>query len=70
MVPEATNRQLRIKWVKSYIGHAETQKRTIRALGLRRLGDVVVKPDSPSVRGMVDAVSHLVQVEEVVDERA
>jgi large subunit ribosomal protein L30 len=70
MVPEGMSRQLRIKWVKSYIGYAEAQKRTIRALGLRRLGDVVVKPDSPSVRGMVDAVSHLVEVEEVVDERA
>ncbi len=70
MVPEAKSRQLRIKWVKSDIGYAESQKRTIRALGLRRLGDVVVKPDSPSVRGMVSAVSHLVQVEEVLDERA
>ncbi|MCL6429920.1 MAG: 50S ribosomal protein L30 [Anaerolineae bacterium] len=70
MVPEAKSRHLRIKWVKSDIGYAESQKRTIRALGLRRLGDVVVKPDSASVRGMVNAVSHLVEVEEVLDERA
>ncbi len=57
--------KLRITWVKSGIGYAETQKRTLRALGLRRLGGAVVKDDSPVVRGMVAAVAHLVQVEEV-----
>ena len=57
--------KLRITWVKSSIGYSERQKGTIRALGLRRLGDVVEQNDTPTVRGMVDKVSHLVQVEEI-----
>ncbi|MFH1085238.1 MAG: 50S ribosomal protein L30 [Chloroflexota bacterium] len=57
--------RLRIKYVKSAIGYHFTQKRTIRALGLRRLGDVVEQDDNPTVRGMVFKVQHLVQVEEV-----
>lgn len=57
--------KLRIKYVKSAIGYNVRQKRTIRALGLRRLGDVVEQEDAPAVRGMIERVSHLVQVEEV-----
>lgn len=57
--------KLRIKYVKSAIGYNIRQKRTIRALGLRRLGDVVEQEDAPAIRGMIDRVSHLVQVEEV-----
>jgi len=56
---------LRVTWVKSAIGYGADQKRTIRALGLRRLHQTVEHPDSPSVRGMVSAVRHLVQVEGV-----
>ena len=55
--------RLQITWVKSAIGYSERQKNTIRALGLRRLGDVVEQPDSPAIRGMLDKVSHLVRVE-------
>ena len=57
--------RLRIKYVKSSIGYNIRQKRTIEALGLRRLGDVVEQDDSSVVRGMVRKVRHLVQVEEV-----
>lgn len=57
---------LRIKWVKSAIGYASDQKATIRSLGLRRLQQVVEKPDTPAIRGMVQKVRHLVQVEETV----
>jgi large subunit ribosomal protein L30 len=56
---------LRVTWVKSAIGYGDDQKRTIKALGLRRLHQSVEHPDSPSVRGMVVAVRHLVQVEAV-----
>ncbi len=59
--------KLRITWVKSSIGYSKRQKGTIRALGFRRLGDVVEQADTPVIRGMVDKVSHLVQVEEVED---
>jgi large subunit ribosomal protein L30 len=57
--------KLRIAWVKSSIGYSHRQKGTIRALGLRHLGDVVEQADTPVIRGMVDKVSHLVQVEEI-----
>jgi large subunit ribosomal protein L30 len=59
--------KLRIKWVKSSIGYPRRQKGTIRALGLRHLGDLVEQADTPVIRGMVDKVSHLVQVEEIED---
>ena len=54
--------RLRVKQVKSGIGHAETYRRTLRALGIRHHQDEVVVPDNPSVRGMVFKVRHLVQV--------
>ena len=57
--------KLRITWVKSAIGYAEDQKRTIRALGLHRLHQAVEKEDSASLRGMLHKVKHLVRVEEV-----
>lgn len=57
--------RLKITWRRSAIGHGEDQKRTIRALGLRRLGHTVEHSDSRSVRGMITKVKHLVAVEEV-----
>ena len=57
--------RLRITWKKSAIGYQRDQKRTIRALGLRRLGQTVEHSDSRSVRGMITKVKHLVAVEEV-----
>ena len=59
------NKVLRITYVKSAIGYNVRQKRTIRALGLRRLGDVVEQQDTQPIRGMLDRVQHLVRVEEV-----
>jgi len=57
--------KLRVTWVKSAIGYPEPQKRTIRALGFHRLHQVVEHEATASVRGMVQKVIHLVQVEEV-----
>ena len=59
--------KLRITWVKSSIGYSRRQKGTIRALGLRRLGDVVEQANTPVIQGMVDKVSHLVEVEEIAE---
>ncbi len=59
--------KLRITWVKSSIGYSRRQKGTIRALGFRRLGDVVEQADTPVIRGMINKVSHLVLVEEIED---
>jgi large subunit ribosomal protein L30 len=56
--------RLRITYVRSASGHKVDQKRTIEALGLRRLGHSVEHSDSPSVRGMIHKVQHLVAVEE------
>ncbi len=54
--------RLRVKQVRSGIGHAETYRRTLRALGLRHHQAEVVLPDNPSVRGMLTKVRHLVSV--------
>ncbi len=59
------SKMLRITWVKSSIGYSMRQKGTIRALGLRRLGHSVQHADTPVIRGMVDRVNHLVEVQEV-----
>ena len=55
--------KIRVTWVKSFIGYAKDQRQTIRALGLHRLNQTVEHEDSPVVRGMVQKVKHLVQVE-------
>jgi large subunit ribosomal protein L30 len=53
---------LLVRQVKSGIGFAQPQKRTLRALGLGKIGRERILPDNPAIRGMIDAVSHLVQV--------
>jgi large subunit ribosomal protein L30 len=55
---------LRITQVRSAIGTKPRQRGTLRALGLRRINDVVEHPDRPEIRGMVETVPHLVKVEE------
>jgi large subunit ribosomal protein L30 len=57
--------KLRVTWTKSAIGYAEAQKETIRGLGLHRLQEVVTLPDSPSIRGMIRKVRHLVTTETI-----
>jgi large subunit ribosomal protein L30 len=58
--------KLRITYVKSSIGYRQSQKDTVRSLGLRRLNQSIVVDDSnPSVLGMVETVRHLVRVEPV-----
>jgi large subunit ribosomal protein L30 len=59
--------KLRITWVKSGIGYAEVQKRTLKALGFHRLNQSVIHSDSGSIRGMINKVRHLVKVEEAVE---
>jgi large subunit ribosomal protein L30 len=60
--------KLRITYKKSVIGYSKDQKNTVLSLGLRKLNQVVIREDSPTVRGMVFKVQHLVTVEEVSDE--
>lgn len=56
---------LKVEQKRSTIGCKQNQRDTLRSLGLKRIGDVVVKEDRPEIRGMVDTVAHLVAVEEV-----
>ncbi|HLV37104.1 MAG TPA: 50S ribosomal protein L30 [Spirillospora sp.] len=59
------SKMLRVKLVRSPIGYKQDQKATVRALGLRRLQSTVTHQDTPSIRGMINKISHLVEVEEV-----
>ncbi len=60
-----SEKKLKITLVKSPIGYSVKQKETVRSLGLRKLNPSVEKPDSKTLRGMIDKVGHLVRVEEV-----
>ena len=55
---------LRIRLVRSPIGNRQRHKDTVRSLGLRKINQVVEKPDNPQIRGMIFAVKHLVEVVE------
>lgn len=57
--------QLKVTQIKSEIGGKSNQRETLRSLGLKRIGDEVVKEDRPEIRGMISTVAHLVRVEEV-----
>lgn len=54
--------RLKVQQTKSSIGRKANQRETLRSLGLKRIGDVVVKEDRPEIRGMVHTVRHLVTV--------
>ncbi len=58
---------LRITQVKSSVSRPADQGRTLRALGLKKIRQTVEHPDRPEIRGMVNKVIHLVQVEELKD---
>lgn len=55
--------KIRVRYVRSEIGYDRRQRATLRGLGLRRLNQRVEVEDTPAVRGMIDKVRHLVQVE-------
>lgn len=57
--------KLKVTQTRSTIGALRKHRETLRSLGLKRIRDVVIKEDRPEIRGMVNAVPHLVRVEEV-----
>jgi large subunit ribosomal protein L30 len=57
--------QLKVVQTRSKIGATAQQRASLRSLGLKRIGDSVIKQDRPEFRGMIQAVRHLVTVEEV-----
>jgi large subunit ribosomal protein L30 len=54
---------IKIKQTKSRIGAPKSQKRTLDALGLKKIGRIVEHNDNPAIRGMVEKVKHLVKIE-------
>jgi len=63
MAPKKSTGTLRLKWVRSAIAAPVKHKRVIRGLGFTRLNQVIEREDSPSIRGMVAKVPHLVEIE-------
>lgn len=59
--------KLKVTLTRSLIGRPETQRKTVKALGLRKLNSFSVLPDNPAVRGQIHKVEHLVTVEEIED---
>jgi large subunit ribosomal protein L30 len=57
--------QIKVTQTRSDIGGTKSQRATLRGLGLKRIGDTVVKEDRPEIRGMIRTVAHLVTSEEV-----
>ena len=57
--------KIRVKQVKSKIGRLQSQKRTLEALGLRKMNQVVEHEATPAIVGMVNTVKHLVSFEEI-----
>ncbi|MFZ0335607.1 MAG: 50S ribosomal protein L30 [Candidatus Acidiferrales bacterium] len=55
---------LKIRWVRSFIGCPRNMRETIRGMGFRRMNQLIERPDTPSIRGMIARVHHLVQIEE------
>jgi large subunit ribosomal protein L30 len=65
MAKKPAEKKIKITQIKSGIGFPADQKRTVRALGLKRINDSVVQSESPAIMGMVFKVKHLVKVEEI-----
>ena len=59
--------KLKVTLTRSLIGRPETQRKTVRSLGLRKLNSTSILPDEPTIRGQIFKVKHLVTVEEVAE---
>jgi len=56
--------KIKIKQTRSEIGKIKSQRETIKALGLRKVGQIVEKEDTPQIRGMINKVNHMVEIVE------
>ncbi len=61
-------RKVQIELVKSPIGYKPDQRETVKALGLKKIHDKVIKNDTPQIRGMIEKIRHLVEVKEIEKE--
>ncbi len=64
MTTKKKSEMLKIRWVRSFIGCPRNMRETIRGMGFRRMNQLIERPDTPSIRGMIARVHHLVQIEE------
>lgn len=55
---------VKIRYVRSMIGRPEAQKKIVRGLGFRKLNQILERPDTPEIRGMVNKISHMVEIVE------
>jgi large subunit ribosomal protein L30 len=62
-LPKPAESQLKIQLVRSVIGRPKKQREIVKGLGLRRIDSVVIRKDCPEIRGMINKISHLVNVE-------
>jgi large subunit ribosomal protein L30 len=58
-------KMITVKWIRSVIGRTDVQKKTIRSLGFKRLHQTLTLPDRPEIRGMINRIIHLVEVNPV-----
>ena len=63
------NKSISIKLIRSVIGKPEKQRKIIRALGLRKINHEVLHKDTPSIRGMIHKISHMIDVNEAKGDR-
>jgi large subunit ribosomal protein L30 len=64
MMAKKSSGTLKIKWVRSFIACPRDMRQAIRGLGFRKMNQVVERPDTPAIRGMILKVRHLVELEE------
>jgi large subunit ribosomal protein L30 len=60
--------KIQVTQIKSGIGRKPNQRETLRSLGLKKIGDVVVKEDRPEIRGMAESIPHLVDLKTISEE--
>jgi len=61
-------KRIRVKWIRSVIGCPFDQRENIKGLGFKRLYQTLTLPDRPEIRGMINRVSHLLEVKEISEE--
>jgi large subunit ribosomal protein L30 len=59
---EKIEHTIKVKWIRSVIGRPDSQRKTIRSLGFKRLNQILTLPDRPEIRGMIHRVNHLLEI--------
>jgi len=59
---EKIEHTIKVKWIRSVIGRPDSQRKTIRSLGFKRLNQILTLPDRPEIQGMIHRVNHLIEI--------